>query len=237
MRAQAIEGEALTYILVTPEGYDPGARYPLVVLLHGFGASMHDLVGLCPAIDATGYMYAFPNAPYAVDFGGGATGYSWSRGRPGAPSAPADGPSPEDLVSAFLDDVMERTGAAPGQVLLGGFSQGAGLALRFGLPRRDVFAGLVVLSGAFRPSDDIERLLPADPSTGLRAGRTQPIFIAHGLFDPMVPIERGRATRAFLESMGYRPDYHEYEMAHEISEELIYDLAPWIRSVLPPLEA
>ena len=229
MRAQAIEGEALTYILVTPEGYDPGARYPLVVLLHGFGASMQDLVGLCPAIDATGYMYAFPNAPYAVDFGGGATGYSWSRGRPGAPSAPSDGPPPEDLLAAFLDDVMERTGAAPGQVLLGGFSQGAGLALRFGLPRRDVFAGLVVLSGAFRPPDDVLRLLPPE--------RTQPIFIAHGLFDPMIPIERGRATRAFLEAQGYAPTYREYEMAHEISEELIYDLAPWIRSVLPPLEA
>ena len=53
----------------------------------------------------------------------------------------------------------------------------------------------------------------------------------------MVPIERGRATRAFLEAQGYAPTYREYEMAHEISEELIYDLAPWIRSVLPPLEA
>src|SRR3972149_8864068 len=94
MRAQAIEGEALPYIRVTPEGYDPGARYPLVVLLHGFGASMQDLVGLCPAIDATGYVYAFPNAPYAVAFGGGATGYSWSRGRPGPPGGAFGGAPP-----------------------------------------------------------------------------------------------------------------------------------------------
>ncbi len=226
MQAHPIEGDALTYFLVEPEDYVPEASYPLVVLLHGFGASMYDLVNLCPAIDPGGYMYACPNAPFAIDLGG-AVGYSWSRGMPGAPSTGEDGPRAEDLLEAFFQELMAKTGVQPGRILLGGFSQGGGLTLRFGLPRPDLFAGLAVLSGAFRNSDDLV--------AGLPPSREQPLFVAHGLQDPMVAIDRGRETKAWLESQGYRPEYHEYEIGHEISEEEIWELARWMRSVLPPL--
>src|SRR5207244_6536163 len=75
MSAHTDESGALSHIVVEPEGHDETKGYPLVVLLHGFGANMHDLVSLAPAIAGRGYIYAFPNAPFAVDFGGGAVGY------------------------------------------------------------------------------------------------------------------------------------------------------------------
>src|SRR3990170_2266855 len=81
MDAQTVEGQALPYVLVKPDGFAAGDGCPLVVLLHGFGASMYDLAGLAPSIDDAGYVYAFPNAPHRVDFGAGAVGYSWSPGR------------------------------------------------------------------------------------------------------------------------------------------------------------
>ncbi len=227
MRADAFEGEALSYVLVTPEDYQPDAAYPLVVMLHGFGASMYDLMNLSPGIDARGYVYAFPNAPFAMDFGNGQIGYSWSRGMPGAPAPQStDGPSTDDMLEVFLQEVLAQTRAEPGKVLLGGFSQGGGLALRFGLPRDDAFAGIAVLSGAFRDGDDLRSRLPDD--------RAKPLFVAHGTMDPMVPVDRGRATTAFLEDLGYKPEYHEYEMGHEISDEELYDLANWVQAVLPP---
>jgi phospholipase/carboxylesterase len=230
MKARLYEGGPLTYFLVEPDDYDEGAAYPLIVLLHGFGANMYDLAGLAPAIGARGYMYACPNAPYAVDLGGGAVGFSWSRGRPGLPDLAEGGPAPsgpsaEERLAAFFDEVRREARTEPGRVVLAGFSQGGGLALRFGLPRPDDFAGVAVLSGAFRGSDDVRATLPER--------RDMPIFMAHGLYDPMVTVQRGQETRAFLEEAGYRPEYHEYEMAHEISEEVIYDLVPWVRRVLP----
>ncbi|HEY7270179.1 MAG TPA: alpha/beta fold hydrolase, partial [Dehalococcoidia bacterium] len=225
--ARLIEGGPLSYFLIRPDNFREGVGYPLIVLLHGFGASMYDLAGLCPAIDSTGYMYACPNAPYALDIGGGQMGYSWSTGRPGMPDLAEQGPTAEERLAAFMDEVTAEAGTEPGHVLLAGFSQGGGLTLRFGLPRPDAFAGLVVMSGAFRGDDAFREALPP--------ARDIPIFISHGLYDPMVTVQRGQETLTFLEGAGYKPEYHEYEMAHEISEEVIYDLKPWVRSTLPAL--
>ncbi len=226
MRAETIEGKALNYVLVLPDDYREDAAYPLVVFLHGFGANMYDLMGVSPAIGERGYVYAFPNAPFVMDFGGGQFGFSWSLNAPGAPPVQSDGPSTEDLLEGFLAEVRGKTRAEPGRVLIGGFSQGGGLALRYALPRPDLFAGIAVLSGAFRDSQDFRGRLPPR--------RDQPLFVAHGTMDPMVPIDRGRATRSVLEELGYAPAYREYEMAHEISEEELYDLADWVKEVLPP---
>ena len=63
MNATTHSDGPLSYVLVQPDGFKPEKRYPLVVLLHGFGANMHDLVSLSPTIDAQNYLYAFPNAP------------------------------------------------------------------------------------------------------------------------------------------------------------------------------
>ena len=54
MRAEIHEGTGLQYITVVPDDHDPEASYPLVIMLHGFGANMQDLAGLAPTINATG---------------------------------------------------------------------------------------------------------------------------------------------------------------------------------------
>ena len=74
MEAKRYEGKSLQYLVIQPEGYSPEAEYPLVLLLHGFGASMNDLAGLCPAIDAEGYLYACPNAPLPLPVRAGSRG-------------------------------------------------------------------------------------------------------------------------------------------------------------------
>ena len=226
MDAALIEGKALSYVLVKPEGASPAESCPLVVLLHGFGANMHDLAGLAPAIDSEGYVYAFPNAPYLIQLGAGAHGYSWSRGMPGQPGPPGDAADVDELLDGFLAEVTARTGAQAGRIVLGGFSQGGGLALRYGLPRPETFAGLAVLSGFFRDAEALRPHLPAE--------RDQAIFVAHGRYDPMVSLEQARQTKGFLEGLRYKPSYHEYDMAHEVSQAVIDDLTPWLHETLPP---
>ena len=223
MNAEVIEGGALEYVLVTPGGFAPGAGWPLVVLMHGFGANMYDLANLAPAIDPTGYVYAFPNAPYRL---AGMGGFSWSGDRPGAVEPEGPQLSVEERLESFTADVFDRTKVASGNAVLGGFSQGAGLSLRHGLVRPETFKGLVVLSGFFRDADLVRPKLPQE--------RTQPIFLVHGRQDTMIALDQALENKRFLESEGYAPEYHEYDMPHTIYPEVIQDLVPWLHRVLPP---
>ena len=224
MEAKEHNGQALRYLTVRPDGYRAGERYPMVVLLHGFGSQMRDLASLTPSIDAHGYLYAFPNAPHPLQVGPGAVGFAWASFPQRADDeAMADS---ERRLEAFLEELMEQFEVAEGQVVLGGFSQGGMMALRAGLRNPDRFRGLAVLSGKLPDSAELE--------AGLPESRGQQIFIAHGVDDTMIPVEDGRRSREFLEERGYAPEYHEYAMGHQITEQVVADLTRWLHSVLPP---
>ncbi|HEY7467448.1 MAG TPA: dienelactone hydrolase family protein [Dehalococcoidia bacterium] len=225
MNAEEIEGTNLHYILVKPDGFTPDGSYPLLVFLHGFGASMYDLASLAPALDPSGYVYAFPNAPYTVNLGFGGTGYSWSADRPGVLPT-AETRDVETLLDATLAEVTAATGARAGNLGLGGFSQGAGLTLRHGLLRPEAIATLAVLSGFFRDAETLRPKLPAQ--------RTQPVFLVHGRQDQMIPLAQAHETRRFLEEAGYPVEYHEYDMPHTITDAVLADLRPWLHTHLPP---
>ena len=224
MRAEINEGTGLQYVTVVPDQYTPDSSYPLVIMLHGFGANMQDLAGLAPAINATGYVYACPNAPISFQLGVGQTGFGWITPRGGGTAE--ETANSEKLLSDFFDTVFQQFNVSPGQALLLGFSQGGGMTYRCGLGRADYFAGLVALSATLPDQDELATRLPQE--------RNQPIFIGHGRLDQMVSDETAQSAKSFLESNGYSPDFHIYDMAHEISSEELADLVPWITKVLPP---
>ena len=56
MRSEIHEGAGLQYITVVPDEYTPESSYPQVIMLHGFGATMQDLMGFAPAITPTAYV-------------------------------------------------------------------------------------------------------------------------------------------------------------------------------------
>ena len=130
------------------------------------------------------------------------------------------------LVSDFFDTIFEEFNVTPGQALLLGFSQGGGMTYRCGLSRADKFAGLVALSATLPEQDEL--------AAGLPENRSQPIFIAQGRHDQMVSEDTAHSAKSFLESNGYSPDFHLYDMGHEISGEVMRDLVPWVNRVLPP---
>ena len=227
MEANTYQGKSLQYLTIHPDGYKPEADYPLIILLHGFGANMHDLAGLCPAIDHEGYVYACPNAPLPFPIGLGTTGYGWTP--PRGQGTEEDAQRAVGLLDTFFDEVMEQCHVAPGRVLLMGFSQGGGMTYRCGLGKPDVFVGLAALSSSMPDRETLK--------TGLPPQRTQPIFIAHGIYDDIAPVALAQEARDFLEAERYQPRYKEYPMRHEISQDVLDDLVPWIKSVLPPLSA
>jgi phospholipase/carboxylesterase len=110
--------------------------------------------------------------------------------------------------------------------VLVGFSQGGAMALRYGLPRPAVFAGVAVLSGSLRRLNDL--------GPGLPVRRTQPLFVAHGRADEMIPVEVCNRLVSWLKDHGYRPEHRLYPMGHHILPALVNDLRRWLHAVLPP---
>lgn len=221
MNRRVDRGPSLAYLTVYPDGYAEGKPYPLIILLHGFGANKDNLSDLAPLIDRTDYIYVLPDAPLSA--ADEPTIRAWyERGGKESPAAVREAIASLD---GFVKEVIARFRVPAGRVLLGGFSQGGAMSLRFGLPRPDLFAGIAVLSGSLRQLDDLTPTLPVE--------RTQPLFVAHGRHDTMVPFEWSKDLVAYLEAQGYRPTYKAYPIDHEISPALLRDLRNWIKRVLP----
>ena len=209
--------------MVEPDGYHAGGSYPLVILMHGYGSNMSDLAPLVPMISREGYLFAFPNAPIRLDFGMGMVGYAWS--------APLDADFDQDgraesLLEGFVDDVTTRYGIEEGRVVIGGFSQGGMMAFRHGLRHADRFPGIVALSSRLPPQDR--------PSEAGDTTLSQRVFVAHGAIDDVIHVQEGRSAHDVLSRSGYPAEYHEYEMAHQITHEVIADLSAWLTDTLPP---
>ena len=226
MVTESYDAGTLPWLAVSPASHDPDRGYPLLILLHGFGASMYDLADLAPSISATGYVYAFPNGPAPIDVGGGQVGYGWTT--PGGFADPAEAQRGEAQLDECITEIFATLGERPGNVVLLGFSQGGGIAYRYGLPRPQIFSGVVALSASFPREDAFPDRLPIL--------RTQPLFVAHGTEDPVVPVEAGRSSQQKLVGLGYEPSYHEYRMGHEIRQAVIDDLVTWLNIVLPPMD-
>jgi phospholipase/carboxylesterase len=200
---------------------DDDAPRPVVVCLHGFGANGADLEGLAGAIDPHAYAYVFPDAPLPILPGGGVRSCAWHvRGGRESIGEAAEAVA---VLETFLDGVRARHPAQP--MALIGFSQGAAVALRYGLPRPDRVAGLAVLSGSLRRTDDLTATLPDR--------RDLPLFVAHGRTDELVPFAVAGSLHVYLQGRGYRPEFHAHDGGHFIPPGVVRELRGWLRRVMP----
>ena len=129
---------------------------------------------------------------------------------------------------AALEALVARErgrGVASERIVLAGFSQGGAIALHTGLRHPERLAGILALS-TYLP---LPATLEADRSL---ANADVPMFMAHGLHDEMIGIERALASRDALEALGYAPDWHEYPMGHAVCPEEVTAIAGWLARVL-----
>jgi phospholipase/carboxylesterase len=65
------------------------------------------------------------------------------------------------------------------------------------------------------------------------ANAATPMLFAHGSYDPMVPLARGRAAYQTY-AAGRDAVWHEYPMAHQVCEPEIADIRDWLSARLAP---
>jgi phospholipase/carboxylesterase len=118
----------------------------------------------------------------------------------------------------------EARGIGASRIVLAGFSQGGAIALHTGLRHAERLAGIMALS-TYLP------LASTLATEAAAANRATPIFMAHGLYDPLIPIERATMSRRQLEA-GYAVEWHEYPMEHAVCAAEIADISAWLQRVL-----
>jgi phospholipase/carboxylesterase len=98
---------------------------------------------------------------------------------------------------------------------------GAMMALTVSLAFPQRFKGVIAHSGLLPKEDKLH--YQWDDLNGIS------FFIAHGTFDPIVPVALGKQAHQRLLDAGAHVDYHEYPIQHTISEESLSDAAMWLQ--------
>jgi phospholipase/carboxylesterase len=202
-----------------------------VIVLHGLGADGNDFVPVCDELDLTAVgpvRFVFPSAPMRpVTINGGYVMRAWydivdigSARREDETGLRAS----RDAIDALIA-LEHARGIEPSRIVLMGFSQGCAMSLMAGLRHTERLAGIVGLSGYLPLAD----LTAAERS---ESNRATPIFLAHGLRDPVVPLARAIASRDALRTLGHDVDWHDYPIEHTVSIEEIRDLQTWLLRVL-----
>ena len=202
-----------------------------VIVLHGLGADGRDFVPICDELDlaaAGPVRFVFPHAPVRpVTINGGMQMRAWYDivGTDLVRREDEAGLRESRLEVAALIAREVARGVAPARIVLMGFSQGCAMALLTGLRQPERLAGIVALSG----------YLPLAASTAAErsaANAATPIFLAHGLYDGVVPLARATATRDALLALGQPVEWHTYPMQHAVAPEEIADLNRFLLRVL-----
>lgn len=211
--------EKLAYAAHVPEGDGP---FPTVVLLHGWGANAHDLLGFAPHLHGGRALVLCPQGSFELPIGYGIKGYGWFPLVPGQPADPEAFRRGADALRAFVDQALERYPIDRGRIVVMGFSQGGTMAFDLALRNPDRFAGLAALSSWFPE-------LLADSLPKLPEHEGLPVLVIHGARDDRLPVERARESRETLRSYGVAMTYREIEgMGHEIREEALRIIVKWL---------
>jgi phospholipase/carboxylesterase len=202
-----------------------------VVWMHGLGADGHDFEPIVPELDlpaTTRIRFVFPNAPLRpVTINQGHVMRAWYDIRALAGVRREDEAGVRQSarqIEALIARERQR-GIAPGRLVLAGFSQGGAMALHVGLRYPERLAGILALSCYLPLASTLDTELSP-------ANRAVPIFWAHGLHDPMLPLAMAEQGREQLAALGYQIDWHQYPIPHSVSAEEIADVARWLERVL-----
>ena len=196
-----------------------------VIWLHGLGADGHDFEPIVPQLHLPAELplrFVFPHAPVRpVTINGGMAMRAWydivsldAEGRADAKGVHESTALLEGLIAREID-----RGIDPKKIVIAGFSMGGAVAINTALHSKESLAGLMALS-TYLP-------LPSEIADSAGA-RDLPVFMAHGSFDPMLPMQWGQASAEKLKETGFTVEWHDYPMAHAVCPEEIRDIRAWL---------
>ena len=199
-----------------------------IIWLHGLGADGHDFEPMVPELAVPDARFVFPHAPMRpITINGGMTMRGWFDIDSLDRDMSLDQQGLDESVGrvhALVQRERDR-GIADDRVIVAGFSQGGAIALLAGLTLVPAPAGIVALS-TFIPV----RYQPT--LAGQIHDRTVPVFMAHGMNDPVVQMQFGKQAAQFLVDNGLTVDWHQYAMPHGVCPPEVQHIGAWLRARL-----
>lgn len=190
----------------------------LLVLLHGYGATQHDIAPIAARVDPDGRFFALSPRGRIEVAGGGASWYDFDDAWRPDPDSFA---SALDGLDALIASACARLGLARRDVVVGGFSQGAGLAawLAYATPGSSRPAGLWCCG----------TIVEVDGrALDLAAAKSTRALVLAGRHDPNVPLERSRDQARNLARAGAEVVMSEHDGGHGLSAAMLADMADWL---------
>ena len=181
-------GEIMPYRVYVPSTYNRGTSAPLIIALHGLGAtedSFFDSYGrkLPELAEQNGYIMA-TSLGYRVD-----GGYGWGVGSPPTDSAAKRSSALSELdVMEVLTEVRKNYNVDPKRIYLMGHSLGAIGTWKIAAKYPDVWAALGLFSGQGSAAS-------AEQLKGI------PEFVVHGDADPTVNVRGSRTMVSALRAL------------------------------------
>jgi len=203
-----------------------------VIWLHGLGADGHDFVPIVPELKlppAPGIRFVFPHAgvrPVTLNMGMRMRAWYDIKTLTAEGRADEAGLRESIAVVESLIAAERAQGIASQRIAIAGFSQGGALALNAALRHAEPLAGILALS-AYLP---LQAVLANELA---EANRQLPILMCHGQHDPVLPLPLGVAACNWLRAAGYKVEWKEYPMQHQVCLPEIQDIAAWLRARLP----
>lgn len=209
---------------------------PTVVLFHGYGADAADLASLAQVVQlGRPVNWLFPNGHLEIDIGGGFMGRAWFPLRLAELEAQIAAGTGLDLSEVAPPGMKRaREGALEmlkalkrplDRMVLGGFSQGAMLAIETTMRLEQSPAGVAILSGALIDANSWRERAPA--KKGLK------FFQSHGLMDQILNIHGAQTLEKFLLEAGWQGKLMQFHGQHEIPPDVLIQLTQFLRQVLP----
>ncbi len=156
----------------------------ICIFFHGWGSNGDDLISLAPIMSKylPEMLFVSPNAPEVCDMN--PNGRQWfdivdrEKG--------IDNPIPS--IDSFVRKIKLEYAVNNSQIFLFGFSQGAMIAIHYGLRAKENFAGILAYSGSL-----------VSPHRLSEIKNKTPIMIIHGESDDVVPFSEMKKASLALE--------------------------------------
>lgn len=210
----------LPCVEITPENYTHS-----IIWLHGLGADGHDFEPIVNELDLKQKIrFVFPHAPeMSVTVNNGLRMPAWydiSEAQIDQQQDEAGIRDSQQAILALIERELE-SGISSDKIILAGFSQGGAIALHTGLRFDKPLAGIMGLSTYLPLSEKVENEIHD-------ANRKTPVFLAHGGYDPIVPLQLAIQTQTALNNLNYATEFKKYEMEHSVCVEEVDDISDWI---------
>lgn len=202
-----------------------------IIWLHGLGADGKDFTGIVNELGLPinhTVRFIFPSAPFInVTINNGMLMRGWYDIYDLSRFTKEDSVGirrSQELINDLINHELEQ-GIPSQRIMLAGFSQGGAMSLFAGLRCQQQLAGIICLS-AYLP---IMNSLAEEVAL---VNKQTPIFMAHGLFDPVVPYLLGHTAYEYLHNNHYNIEWRSYPMLHTLCIEEIVAIGDFIKQCL-----